>query len=123
MLGTTTLLVVIVLLPVPYMLNLIPIGGDTPPFAAPPEKLRLPYTLRSEFEPLNEIRPVVGPATVILEHTAPVTTVQVYAVALLDALNTTSSLKVGTPAPPAPPDVKLQLVVVEAFQVPAPPTQ
>jgi hypothetical protein len=34
-----------------------------------------------------------------------------------------SSLSVGTPAPPAPPEVKDQLVVNTVFQFPGPPTQ
>jgi hypothetical protein len=38
-------------------------------------------------------------------------------------LKVTVSAEVGTPAPPAPPEDDAQLVVVDVFQVPVPPTQ
>jgi hypothetical protein len=61
----------------------------------------------------------------MFEHTAPVPMVTVYAVdgELLALLKVTVSAEVGTPAPPAPPELDAQLVVVDASHVPDPPTQ
>ena len=49
--------------------------------------------------------------------------VTVYAVAFERVSKVTVSEEVGTEAPPAPPEVADQFVVVEASQFPVPPTQ
>jgi hypothetical protein len=67
--------------------------------------------------------PTRGPATVQSLHVAPVDIVTVYKTALDALSNTTSSIIVGTPALPDPPDVNDQLVAVVVSQVPDPPTQ
>ena len=62
------------------------------------------------------------PVTVSDKHLALLAIVTVNVVPEL-ALKITSSVANGGPAPPAPPDEADQLVVVEAFQFPVPPTQ
>jgi len=67
--------------------------------------------------------PTRGPAAVQSLHVAPVDIVTVYKTALDELSKTTSSIIVGTPALPDPPDDKDQLVAVVVSQVPDPPTQ
>jgi hypothetical protein len=55
--------------------------------------------------------------------TAPLTTVATSPDVPELLSKTTSSALVGTPAPPGPPEVEAQFVVVDASHVPAPPTQ
>jgi hypothetical protein len=94
---------------------------NTTPVAA---LVQLPNTLITEVA-LDVIvtLPTAGPAIVTSKQTAFVPIVTAYAVALDNVLKITLSTDVGGPAPPRPPDVVLQLVVVVASQVPAPPRQ
>jgi len=81
---------------------------------------KLPYTLKA-VEPAIVTLPEVGPA-IVIDAQVEVVNVQVYAVAFEALLKTTSSVDVGTEAPPAPPEVADQCVVVVS-QEPVPPTQ
>jgi hypothetical protein len=66
-------------------------------------------------------RPTVEPVVSMDRHAVPLAIVHVPAPD--EALRKTSSAFVGTDAPPAPPDVADQWVVVVVSQVPVPPTQ
>jgi len=90
-------------------------------------KVILPYIDHAE-EPAKVITPSSAPPAppkLISLHTAPVEMVTVNApVPVLEpASKITSSASVGADAPPAPPDVADQLVVLALVQVPVPPLQ
>ena len=90
--------------------------------AVPPDKLRFPNTC-IVLLPAIVTFPTSGAPTVRFEQLAVAVTVTVYAVALESVSRSTVSDDVGTEAPPAPPEVAAQFVVVLASQLPVPPTQ
>jgi hypothetical protein len=105
----------LVILLAPVELNVIvPVLFQTVPVI----KLMLPATASVGEVPVAY---VTVPALTVkfLQFSAPVM-VTVYVPAWS---KNTSSADVGTLAPPAPPLVALQLVVLDVFQVPVPPTQ
>jgi hypothetical protein len=118
-----TLLVVIVL-PVVVALKVIAAPFEVVNATPVAALVQLPNTLITEVA-LDVIvtLPAAGPAIVTSKQTAFVPIVTAYAVALDNVSKITLSADVGGPAPPEPPDVVLQLVVVVASQVPAPPRQ
>jgi len=94
---------------------------NTTPVAA---LVQLPEQLITAVAPdVMVTLPVAGPAMVMSNAAAFVPTVTAYAVALDNELKMTLSADVGAEAPPRPPEVADQLVVVVASQVPAPPLQ
>lgn len=75
---------------------------------------------------LNVSVPTAGAVVVILLQTGKfpvVPQVTTYDAPEDAALKITSSAAVGADAPPAPPEVADQFVVIPVFQVPLPPTQ
>lgn len=73
--------------------------------------------------PAIVIFPERGAPKVTSLQAAPAAIVTVYKVAFDNESNVAVSEEVGNPAPPPPPLLKDQFVVVELFQVPEPPTQ
>jgi hypothetical protein len=83
----------------------------------------LPLTPSTELEENANVSAAVGVATLHDKHCAFAPTVTV-AVAVFElALKKTLSDVVGADAPPAPPEVALQLVLLAESHVPVPPTQ
>ncbi len=74
-------------------------------------------------EPAQVIFPTKGPAMVKFWQLALAVIVTVYAIAFEAVSKTTSSVGEGTLAPPPPPEVADQFVVVLPSQFPVPPTQ
>jgi hypothetical protein len=106
---------VVIVLPVVEELNVIaPVLDQT----VPATKDILPDTARVGVVPVAKV--TVPADTVISKQSKAPVIVTVYVPAWS---KNTESAAVGTEAPPAPPEVALQLVVRVVFQVPAPPRQ
>lgn len=123
----------------PFVVNVLPVAEPDKTIgelyilvisAVPPARLKLPCKIIVGVpSPAVQVTllPAPGPFIVKSAHltTAFVPIVTVYAaLAVEDELSKiTESAEVGTDAPPAPPEVADQLVVVVASHVPVPPTQ
>ena len=112
----TVLLLVVIVLPVVVAVNIICKE------AAPADPLegseRLPVQVLTSPEKNSDCVAVTVKSWQVAEA-AVIVTVPVPE----EVSKITLSVDVGTPALPAPPELEAQLVVVEAFQVPDPPTQ
>lgn len=112
-------LLVVTVLPVVVAKKIIvpPVAVNATPVAAfnqEPKQLITPVPAKARVT-----FPTAGPAMVMSCATALVPTVTVYNVAFDEESKMTSSADVGGPAPPAPPEVKDQLLVFVAFHASA----
>jgi hypothetical protein len=83
-------------------------------------KLKLPLTVNDGDVPIANVHPVTD---VVMSKQVKAPVIVTVLGVPEEALKNTLSEAVGTAAPPAPPEVKDQFVVVVVSQVPAPPTQ
>jgi hypothetical protein len=97
-----------------------PVLYDQVTFVAATNKL--PKIL-NDVVPLKLQNPVAGPLIERFAHTTAPETVTEYDAAFDPELNIALSAAVGTDAPPAPPDVTDQFVVLVNVQLAVPPTQ